>query len=1032
MGSIWRKWDLHIHTPFSVLNHGDFGDGFSMDDTELDIYIYKLFKKAVENDIKVIGVTDYFTIDGYKKIRETLKNKNRIKNIFKDELLKDNNYLDKVESILLLANIELRLDKALFDSNNKGSKFQIHVIFSNKLNSNEIEENFINQLKFSSSSNDSMPITKNNIENYGKSLKSSGVGGMGSDLYVGMNNIYVNFDDLKTLLNQDQFKNKHIIVLPEEDQSKLNWLDQTAGIRKNMYSLSDAIFSSNNRTINWGQGESCYKILNKHMPCLWGSDAHKYEEMFNPNENRFTWIKADTTFEGLLQTIKNFKNRIYIGEIPDELNKINQRLDFSLNRLNSKLKKDDKTHKIWFDIELDFNPSMIAIIGNKGSGKSALSDIIGYMGNTYNTDSLSFLHKQRFLDPKTKFGDLYLTEAMFGSDVVIKEKLSNDTDLSKHEKIKYLPQKYIEDIVNDLGEEFQKEIDKTIFSYIPITEKGDADNLDDLISSKSRNTSTQIENKRNQLKRLNQEIYDLEKKCTDQYRSDILAKLSLQKQKLANHISNKPTEIKPVSDEVKTVNSEIIAELNLKKMEITEAIQKNVTSLTEINYKLQVISDFKEKLVSFNKSVEELNLVYAKLTKTLSIKINSIVEVNYNDDEIKELENSLKFKKVKLNDELDDTKLILNNLEIPTIVDYSNKKLFEKLNDYKSLKYKKHIIEVTINNLSAGVSVEERKYLDYVANLKKWEESRKMITGELLNIEDGESIKKYEDILKHINDSLLEELDSKYEKRNEYISDIFNYKKENIELLESMYKPIQQKINKIINSEVEKIEFIAQINTKNEDIVDNISKLIDSRADSDFRGRSEGYRLIQELVDSTDFNIKDSVLNFTKELLTRTTTNKNNIDKILNTPTIFYDYVTSLEYLNTDYTIISNRKNLKELSPGERGIILLIFYLALSKENIPLVIDQPEDNLDNQSIYSRLVPAILEAKKNRQVIIVTHNPNIAIACDAEQIIYCSVDKETGELKYDSGSIENPIIMKHIVDVLEGTKPAFTKRKETYE
>ena len=75
---------------------------------------------------------------------------------------------------------------------------------------------------------------------------------------------------------------------------------------------------------------------------------------------------------------------------------------------------------------------------------------------------------------------------------------------------------------------------------------------------------------------------------------------------------------------------------------------------------------------------------------------------------------------------------------------------------------------------------------------------------------------------------------------------------------------------------------------------------------------------------------------------------------------------------------------MKELSPGERGMVLLVFYLALSKDNIPLITDQPEDNLDNQSVYKKLVPCINEAKNNRQVIIVTHNPNIAVACDAEQ------------------------------------------------
>ena len=56
-------------------------------------------------------------------------------------------------------------------------------------------------------------------------------------------------------------------------------------------------------------------------------------------------------------------------------------------------------------------------------------------------------------------------------------------------------------------------------------------------------------------------------------------------------------------------------------------------------------------------------------------------------------------------------------------------------------------------------------------------------------------------------------------------------------------------------------------------------------------------------------------------------------------------------------------KDLEQLSPGEKGTVLLIFYLALDKEELPLIIDRTEDNLDNQSVYSKLVPCVLEAKK---------------------------------------------------------------------
>ena len=145
----------------------------------------------------------------------------------------------------------------------------------------------------------------------------------------------------------------------------------------------------------------------------------------------------------------------------------------------------------------------------------------------------------------------------------------------------------------------------------------------------------------------------------------------------------------------------------------------------------------------------------------------------------------------------------------------------------------------------------------------------------------------------------------------------------------------------------------------------------------------------------------------------------------------FYDYLYGLEYVGVSFKLKMGGRDLEELSPGERGIVLLIFYLALSQNSIPIIIDQPEDNLDNQSVYNKLVPCICAAKQKRQVIIVTHNPNIAVACDAEQIICCKMDKNTHKITYLSGAIEDQEIKQNVVDILEGTMPAFDLRRRKY-
>jgi ATPase subunit of ABC transporter with duplicated ATPase domains len=145
-----------------------------------------------------------------------------------------------------------------------------------------------------------------------------------------------------------------------------------------------------------------------------------------------------------------------------------------------------------------------------------------------------------------------------------------------------------------------------------------------------------------------------------------------------------------------------------------------------------------------------------------------------------------------------------------------------------------------------------------------------------------------------------------------------------------------------------------------------------------------------------------------------------------------YDLLYELEYLQPSYGLRWDGKPVEQLSPGEKGSLLLTFYLLADQSDTPLVIDQPEGNLDNETIYKTLVPAIRYAKHKRQIVLVTHNPNLAINCEADQVIYAEIDKEGGNrVEYKSGSIEDPWINKKIVDVLEGTRPAFDRRSRAY-
>nr|WP_049785901.1 AAA family ATPase [Sphingobium chlorophenolicum] len=146
----------------------------------------------------------------------------------------------------------------------------------------------------------------------------------------------------------------------------------------------------------------------------------------------------------------------------------------------------------------------------------------------------------------------------------------------------------------------------------------------------------------------------------------------------------------------------------------------------------------------------------------------------------------------------------------------------------------------------------------------------------------------------------------------------------------------------------------------------------------------------------------------------------------------FAQWLFSTDHIAIRYGIDYDGVDIRKLSPGTRGIVLLLLYLALDdSDNRPLVIDQPEENLDPKSVFDELVHLFIEAKAHRQVIMVTHNANLVINTDADQIIIAeSGPHPHGALPpitYKSGGLENAEIRKAVCDILEGGEGAFQER-----
>jgi predicted ATPase len=159
-------------------------------------------------------------------------------------------------------------------------------------------------------------------------------------------------------------------------------------------------------------------------------------------------------------------------------------------------------------------------------------------------------------------------------------------------------------------------------------------------------------------------------------------------------------------------------------------------------------------------------------------------------------------------------------------------------------------------------------------------------------------------------------------------------------------------------------------------------------------------------------------------------------------------------YFYLDFQIFYKNDSLDKMSPGKKGLVLLQLLIDLSNEEWPILLDQPEDDLDNRSVYEDLVNFIKKKKLHRQIIVVTHNPNLVVGADAEETIVANqsgqeIGRENKKYRFEyvSGALENTFeyeatrepailyrkgIRQHVCEILEGGQEAFQKREQKYD
>lgn len=603
-GSTWRKWDLHIHSPLSILNNQFPKASDGTPDWEP-------FLAALEAlDIAVLGITDYFTIEGYKKLREFQRH-GRLKNIH-----------------TILPNIEFRLDKIIASKKDgkQPRRLNFHVIFSDEVDPKDIEEHFLHNLDFFFEGKPGEDDWKeklkvSNLEALGRKLKEqhapfreSG----DSELKIGAGQAVVSHEQITKELQSPRFKGKYLLVFPEELSNLISWDGQDHHTRKGLLQKSAMVFSAQDQTIAWCLGRVPYaegpeKFLDEFKtfkPCIHGSDAHRLDEIGRPCAKRgqpghdcakqedrcdlrFCWIKADPTFEGLKQLIYEPAERVRIQ--PEDPSPI--RSTFTIDSIalsQAQINADLAIAKS----DIPLNPGLVAITGAKGSGKTALADLIAncYRDRSSTEDRNSFVWRIADDNPDFTTSLRYRDGTVF-SKRVLEKTFFEDSDLV------YIAQGELERYVDDKSD-FEHYVRQLILDNPEISNSVKGFEFEELRGA--------LDGIHRQLKQANKQIAALEEA------TGIVAAGQLEHQK-----KQKESDLKDVQARIQ----EVQRHLNPERLQEAEAKQRLLAehktrkaSLSKLQEALDRAIEFAETdIPAFNAVLDEIRVLFAEMNITTTV-----------------------------------------------------------------------------------------------------------------------------------------------------------------------------------------------------------------------------------------------------------------------------------------------------------------------------------------------------------------------------------------------------------------------------
>lgn len=949
-GSEWRRWDLHVHTPGTAM-----ADRFKGD--------WAGYLSAVENqtDVAVVGVTDYMSITNYSRMRSE-KAGGRLRNI-----------------ALLIPNIEFRATP----ETSRGKAINLHVLVDPT--DPDHERHILEALRRLTFTYLGKPYAclPDELMALGRAQDPS-IGDSGAALRHGIGQFKVPFQTIRDWYEKEHWLSKNSLVAVSNNGtdgvSGLRLADGFAAMREEIIRFANMIFSGNptDRDFYLGQEAGAEAELKKHggvKPCVHGSDAHELARLFKPDHDRFCWIKADTTFEGLRQILFEPADRVYIGAAPPDLH--------DRSRVIESVKIADPSG--WFgSVTLPLNPGIVAVIGQKGSGMSALAELISAAaGSSAPAKDASFLSKvEGHLD------DVKVTLAWKDGKSTT-HRLGDEP--FKDDSVRYLSQRFVERLCAEdhVGADLVREVESVVFAALDPTETLNATDFRDLRAIK---TGALRAERERIVSRLHQLIRE-----GDQLRARF-AKLGELKARVAT-----------LQAESISLKGQMPQATNAQDAAVQTASAAARTKLSTLQaaiagdkQKLVKVGDVRAAVAGFSRDMRQFYAEIAPKLEELGLTHEALIqfEPKFAGDTERPLAAVERATNEAIRVRQGDPAAPAT--DTVAAVEAEITKLNGQLTADRALRERIDGIQKRL----AAIDVEIARLNEEIARIEGPEKARRRA----LPAERMDAYKTY-----------------------------FESLRQEQTILEALYGPIRQRLQTSRRQE-QSLEFYIRWDVNAAGWISTGDALFDGRSGTPVGDLGEAIKA--ELSPAWRSGDPQRIAKAMEQFVEPFNAAFQNRSAALRkgaTATDVLDWLFSPEHIQLTYGLRYNSTDLEKLSPGTKGIVLLILYLGMDTDDSrPLIIDQPEENLDSESIYDLLVHYFRTAKRRRQIVLITHNPNLVVNTDAEQVVVATCGRQINGLPaitYTAGSLEDARqvdgIRAKVCRILEGGESAFHDRERRY-